>query len=181
MAVSNSAASKTVRVIGPAVSCVLEIGTTWVRLTIPTLGLKPTMPLMLAGQVIEPLVSVPIAPQAKPAATAAPLPLDEPQALRSIAKGLRVSPPTALHPLVDPSARILAHSLRLVLPSTTPPPARRLAISGASRPVRLSFKARLPAVVANSRVSILSFTSTVRPRSGPVAASWRALTAAAGS
>ena len=63
----------------------LEIGTTWVRLTIPTLGLKPTMPLMLAGQVIEPLVSVPIAPQAKPAATAAPLPDEEPQVLRSIA------------------------------------------------------------------------------------------------
>ena len=75
----------TLRAIGPAVSCVLEIGTTCVRLTTPTLGLKPTTPLIEAGQVIEPLVSVPIAAQAKPAATAAPLPEEEPQLLRSIA------------------------------------------------------------------------------------------------
>jgi hypothetical protein len=38
-----------------------------------------------AGQVIEPSVSVPIAAQAMPAATAAPLPEDEPQGLRSSA------------------------------------------------------------------------------------------------
>ena len=79
-------------------SWVDEIGTTLVRLTIPTLGLNPTMPLMLAGQVIEPLVSVPMAPQAKPAAIAAPLPDDDPQVLRSIAWGLRVRPPTRAPP-----------------------------------------------------------------------------------
>src|SRR5690606_21981641 len=100
------------------------MGTMWVRLTRPTVGLKPTMPLMLAGQVIEPSVSVPIAAQARPAAIAAPLPEDEPQALRSRAWGLRVSPPTALHPLVERLERILAHSERLVLPSTTPPAVR---------------------------------------------------------
>src|SRR3546814_6327218 len=60
----------------------------------PTVGLKPTIPLTLAGQVIEPLVSVPIAAQANPAATAAPLPEDDPQAVRSSACGLRVNPPT---------------------------------------------------------------------------------------
>ena len=85
MAVSSIAASATLRAIGPAVSCVEEIGTTCVRLTMPTVGLKPTTPLMLAGQVMDPFVSVPIAAQAKPAATAAPLPEEEPQALRSIA------------------------------------------------------------------------------------------------
>ena len=72
------------------------------------------MPLTLAGQVIEPSVSVPIAAQANPAAMAAPLPDDEPQALRSFACGLRVCPPTALQPLVERVERMLAHSLRLV-------------------------------------------------------------------
>ncbi len=166
MAVSSMAASVTLRAIGPAVSCVVLIGTTCVRLTRPTEGLNPTMPLMLAGHVMEPFVSVPMAAQANPAATAAPLPEDEPQVLRSIAWGLRVSPPTALHPLVELVSRMFAHSLRLVLPSTTPPARRRLAINGASRRVMLSFNASEPAVVGNSRVSILSFTSTARPPSG---------------
>ena len=121
------------------------------------------MPLTLAGQVIDPSVSVPIAAQTRPAATAAPLPEEEPQAFRSVACGLRVRPPTALQPLVERLERMLAHSDRLVLPSTTPPASRSRAISGASRPVMLSLSARLPAVVGHSRVSILSFTSTVRP------------------
>src|SRR3990167_11366974 len=163
MAPSNSAASSTLRAIGPAVSCVALIGTTCVRLTMPTVGLKPTIPLTLAGQVIEPLVSVPIAAQANPAATAAPLPDDDPQAVRSSACGLRVSPPIALHPLDEERSRILAHSERLVLPSTTPPAARSRAISGAPRPVILSLSASDPAVVGHSRVSMLSLTSTVRP------------------
>jgi hypothetical protein len=83
MAVSTRAASVTVRVIGPAVSWLWLIGTMWVRDTRPTVGLRPTRPLIAAGQVIEPSVSVPIAAGARPAATAAPEPLDEPQALRS--------------------------------------------------------------------------------------------------
>ena len=171
MAVSNSAASATLRAIGPAVSWLALSGTTCVRLTSPSVGLNPTTPLMLAGQMMEPSVSVPMAAQASWAATAAPLPLDEPQVLRSIAWGLRVSPPTALHPLVEFSLRKFAHSDRLVLPSTTPPAARKLAIRGASRPVSFPASARLPAVVGNSRVSILSFTSTVRPASSRRAAS----------
>src|SRR5690606_21390820 len=146
------------------------MGTMWVRLTRPTVGLKPTIPLTLAGQVIEPSVSVPIAAQASPAATAAPLPEEEPHALRSVAWGFLVRPPTALHPLVERLERILAHSDKLVFPSTTPPASRSRAISGASRPVRLSFSARLPAVVGHSRVSMLSLTSTVRPPSGRPAA-----------
>jgi hypothetical protein len=115
---------------------------------------------------------VPIAAQARPAAIAAPLPDDDPQALRPPPCGLRVSPPTALHPLELRDERMLAHSDKLVLPSTTPPAARIRAISGASRPVMLSANARLPAVVGHSRVSMLSLTSTVRPLSGrPAAAS----------
>src|SRR5512132_3795844 len=113
------------------------MGTMWVRLTRPTVGLNPTMPFAAAGQVTDPSVSVPIARRTSPAATAAPLPLDEPQGLRSSAQGLRVCPPTALHPEIEWSERMFAHSLRFVLPRITAPAARSRATIGASRLVTL--------------------------------------------
>ena len=79
---SKIAASITERVIGPAVSCVCEIGTIPVRLNKPTVGLMPTIPFAEDGQVIEPLVSVPIAATLKNAATAAPEPELEPHVER---------------------------------------------------------------------------------------------------
>ena len=82
MAVSTRAASATVRAIGPAVSWVWLIGTMPARLTRPTVGLMPTMPLTEDGQMIDPSVSVPMATVTKPAATAAAGPELEPQALR---------------------------------------------------------------------------------------------------
>ncbi len=164
----SSAASATLRVIGPAVSWLWLIGTTWVRLIKPTVGLNPTIPPTEAGQVIDPSVSVPIAAHASPAAIAAPLPDEEPHGERSSAWGFFVCPPTALHPLDDDDERMFAHSERLVLPRITAPALRSRATSGASRPVTLSFRARLPAVVANGPViSILSFTSRILPASGP--------------
>src|SRR5882757_7031944 len=101
----------------------------------------PTSPFIDAGQVIEPSVSVPIAAAARLAATAAPLPELDPQALRSSAYGLRVWPPTALQPLTELVERMLAHSDRLVLPRITAPAARRRATSGASRPPRFAASA----------------------------------------
>jgi hypothetical protein len=77
------AASSTVVVIGPAVSCEWLIGTIWVRDTRPTVGLNPTTPLTEAGQTMEPLVSVPIAAGARPMATAVALPADEPHGVRA--------------------------------------------------------------------------------------------------
>ena len=56
-----------------------------IRLTSPTVGFSPTIPLIDAGQVIDPSVSVPMAKRTSPAATAAPLPLELPQVLRSSA------------------------------------------------------------------------------------------------
>ena len=56
-----------------------------VRAISPTLGFSPVTPFMDAGQVTEPSVSLPTAARASPAATAAALPLEEPQALRSSA------------------------------------------------------------------------------------------------
>ncbi len=48
------------------------------RLTSPTVGFRPTTPLIAAGQTMLPSVSVPIATLARLAATATALPLLEP-------------------------------------------------------------------------------------------------------
>src|SRR5205814_5733588 len=124
MAPSSAAASATVRVSGPAVSWVWEMGTMPARLTSPTVGLMPTTPLVDAGQTIEPSVSVPIATAPKLADTATADPELDPQGFRSSTYGLRHWPPRALQPLVDRLERMLAHSLMLVLASRTAPAAR---------------------------------------------------------
>jgi hypothetical protein len=67
-----------VRVIGPAVSCVAEIGRMPVRETRPTVGRSPTRLCIADGETIEPDVSVPIVTAARPAAAAAPDPALEP-------------------------------------------------------------------------------------------------------
>src|SRR5437588_4338677 len=82
IAVRTAAASATVRVCGPTVSCVCEIGTTPARDTRPTVGLMPTTPLALAGQTMLPSVSEPKEMAAKLAEAAAAEPELEPQALR---------------------------------------------------------------------------------------------------
>jgi hypothetical protein len=56
-----------------------------VRLTNPTVGLIPTMPLMDEGLVTDPSVSLPIAAAHKLLAEAAPDPELEPDGLRSSA------------------------------------------------------------------------------------------------
>ena len=48
------------------------------RLTRPSVGLMPTMPHAAAGNLTDPPVSEPSAPNARPAATAAPEPDDDP-------------------------------------------------------------------------------------------------------
>ncbi len=58
---SRTAASATVRAIGPAVSWLCAIGTIPVRLTRPSVGLMPTTELLLEGETIDPSVSVPTA------------------------------------------------------------------------------------------------------------------------
>lgn len=79
MALSMYAASFTVLVIGPTVSCTTVIGTTTLLDVSPVLGLIPTTPFILDGPMIEPPVSVPTVKAAKPrlAATADPLELPE--------------------------------------------------------------------------------------------------------
>ena len=57
IALSISAASVTVRVIGPAVSCEWAIGMIPFCATSPSVGFSPTTPLLPAGQRMEPSVS----------------------------------------------------------------------------------------------------------------------------
>src|SRR5262249_35690678 len=118
---SRIAASATVRAIGPAVSWLCAIGIIPERLTKPSVGLIPTIPFVVAGQTIEPSVSVPTATLQRLAETATPEPELEPKGLRSMAYGLRVNPPRPLQPLVEWVERKLAHSLRFVLPRMTAP------------------------------------------------------------
>src|SRR5262245_12220945 len=75
---SSSAASRTVRVIGPTWSFDHDRAIAPARLTRPYVGLSPTMPQQAAGRRMDPPVSVPSAPTARPAATAAPEPLLDP-------------------------------------------------------------------------------------------------------
>src|SRR5258708_35674446 len=83
MAVSTAAASATVRPCEPIVSWVCEIGITPPRLVRPTVGLIPTRAQWLAGQTMDPSVSVASAAAAKLAAVAAAEPELEPHGLRS--------------------------------------------------------------------------------------------------
>ena len=66
------------RVRGPAVSWLCEIGMMPLRLIRPTVGFTVTRPFWVAGLSSEPEVSVPIAAAQRPAATATAEPALEP-------------------------------------------------------------------------------------------------------
>jgi len=167
IAVSTAAASATLRAIGPAVSCECEIGMMPLRLTSPTVGLIPTRPATADGQMMLPSVSVPMPTAARLAAIAVPVPALEPQGLRSSAYGFLVCPPRALQPEVERVERMFAHSLRLVLPRITAPAARSRATRNASDFGRCSASASEPAEFTIGVASMLSFSSTGIPCSGP--------------
>ena len=168
IACSSSAASRTLRHIGPGVSCVNEIGTMPSRLSSPTVGLMPTSAWIDDGDVIEPSVSVPTPAAHRLAATALPVPDDEPLGLRSSAYGFSVWPPRALQPLTECTPRMLAHSDRLDLASSTAPASRSRCTTNASRGTWAPINAGEPALVCmRSAVARLSFTTIGTPCSGP--------------
>src|SRR6185369_16849212 len=84
------AASSTVLVIGPGESVDEAIATTPYRLTLPYVGLRPTVPHHAAGWRMEPAVSEPIAAIDMSAATAAALPPEDPPGKCSVLRGLSV-------------------------------------------------------------------------------------------
>src|SRR5436190_14845385 len=97
------AASSTVRVIGPTWSKRYDMGNTPALLTRPYVGFNPTTPQADAGMRMLPPVSVPMAPSASPAATAAPEPPLDPPGMRVVSHGLRVAPQCGLS-VVTPNA-----------------------------------------------------------------------------
>src|SRR5258706_12150568 len=154
--------------MGPAVSCVLEIGIIPLRLNNPTVGLMPTIPQKEDGAITDPSVSVPIATAQKLAATAAAEPELEPQGLRSNMHGFFVCPPLLLQPFVDRVDLKLAHSLRFVFPSNTAPLSLNCFMMKASLAALFPAISEAPAVVIIlSPVLILSFIKTGMPCIGP--------------
>src|SRR3954462_8674340 len=126
----------------------------------------PTMPQQPGVELIDPSLSVPTASGARPAATAAAEPDEDPEGVRSRTYGLRVWPPTPLQPLVGRVERTLPHSDRLVLPSTTAPARRRRRTSNASAGIDRA-SAREPAVVGRPETATLSLIRTGSPSSAP--------------
>src|SRR4051794_41861575 len=92
------AASATVRHNGPAVSWVCEMGMMPARLSRPTVGLMPTIPVVEAGHTNNPSVSVPTAPRPKLADTTPAESELEPQGFPASAKGDPDWPPPAPPP-----------------------------------------------------------------------------------
>src|SRR5207253_10904899 len=161
----STAASVTLRAIGPAVSWSALIGTTPARLHKPSVGLIPTSPLAPDGQTIEPSVSVPTAATARSAAEPTPEPELEPHGLRSRTYGMFVWPPMPLQPLDDGPERKLAHSDRFALAMMIAPAAFNFIAMNASAGV-LPARAQEPAVVGMPAVSRLSFTMIGIPSRG---------------
>ena len=117
----------------------------------------PTTPFTEAGQVIEPLVSVPIETGTKPCAIAAALPELEPQGLYFKLNGLLVWPLILVQPLVEGLPRKFAHSERFALPRIMNPDSLSFLTNGASFLCRLFLNAKEPAVLAMPIESMLSF------------------------
>ncbi len=81
----SAAASATVRAIGPAVSWLWAMGMMPARLTSPSVGLIPTIEQQVAGETMDPSVSVPTAAAHRFAATATAEPELDPDGVRSSA------------------------------------------------------------------------------------------------
>ena len=88
----RNAQSATVFVIGPIWSRLEAKATMPERETVPYVGRSPTTPQSAAGCLIEPPVSEPSAHGARPAATAAAEPPEEPPGTRSGSHGFLVGP-----------------------------------------------------------------------------------------
>src|SRR5690349_17089746 len=164
MLASMSAASATVRAIGPTCDSVgaAVVGQTGTR---PYCGLIPARPVKLQGMRIEPPPSVPIASGVIPAATEAAAPALEPPGVFAGFHGLRVMPvsgqsPTALQP----------NSLVVVLPIRIAPARFMRSTGGASAAATLSAMVREPKQNGTPPTATRSLTENGPPCSGPSAA-----------
>src|SRR6266550_4054676 len=100
------------------------------RLTRPKVGRRPVLPQKLAGQRIEPQVSVPMANAARPAATIAPEPLELPHVQQVAFQGFFAGPVSdaeANRYPIPPASSIIAD-----LPIRIAPARSSLSITAAS-------------------------------------------------
>ncbi len=141
--------------------------------TTPWPGLMVTRPQLAAGMRREPIPSLPRASGTNPAATAAPLPPEEPPAVRVRSHGLRAVPCT---PSVVPKTH---SSGTFVRPTTTAPAARSRATVTWSSAAGVSGVAAEPTRLASPRTARLSLTATGTPASGSSARSGREATSSA--
>ncbi len=146
--------------MGPPVSKERARGTIPSRLTRPSVGLRPAIPLEVDGPRTDPPVSVPMPSWAKVAAMAAPVPPDDPEGLRETSWGLRIHPPTEL--IVAPEASSLMFTLARMMAPASRSRRTRNASSGGIDPASSTD----PPVVGMSEVSTLSFRTTGMPCSG---------------
>src|SRR5688572_4589111 len=119
------------------------------------------MPQSAAGWRTEPPVSEPRASGARPAATAAADPPEEPPGTRVGSQGLRVGP-KAEFSVEEPKA----NSSRLVFPRITAPAARRRAVTVASPGARNPWRIRDAQVVGWPAAWRLSLRATGTPSRG---------------
>src|SRR5687768_6083718 len=94
----TSAQSSALRHIGPILSIVQVSAMPPVRATRPKVGRKPEIPQTVAGDVIDPLVSVPMPKGTQPAAVADADPAEEPLEPLAGSHGLRVRSPYQMSP-----------------------------------------------------------------------------------
>ena len=159
----KSAASATLRAIGPGVFMLCQgmgLGTSG---TIQELGRWPTTLHQAAGLRSEPPISEPSASEHSPAASAAPLPPLLAPGARPSPWGLRVAPNSAL----AHSGLAMVSSGVLSLPSTMAPAAFSRSTTRWSASGTWFSKAFEAKVVRRPAVAKQSLTPTVRPWSGP--------------
>src|SRR6185437_3148291 len=126
----------------------------------------PTMPVNAAGWRIEPPVSVPVAPSARFAATAAAEPPDEPPGTSGVFAPFRRHGDVTL-PMNEVSFdEPMANSSLLVLPSSTAPSRHRLALTVDSYGGTKLPRILLHAVERTPSVQNMSFTASGIPSSG---------------
>src|SRR5262245_36740181 len=143
----TSALSRTVRLSDPAASIDQLSGKTPARETRPHVGRTPTTPHHAAGLRTEPPVSSPSVNAQSAAAVAIPEPDDDPPGSCSTFHGL--------HGWPNGNCRVppRANSVRLSLPSSTPPAARSLATTVASAVAGAALGIREPIVVGRPSAS----------------------------
>src|SRR5208282_5892728 len=143
-----TAASATVRVIGPTASWVNEQGITPARLIRPRVGRMPTRLFAEDGDRIEFTVSEPVPTAAKLAAKAAPVPPEDPPGVRVSSYGFFVCPPSEL--TVMP---VIASSCMFAFPRISAPFSRSRVTVNASFAGCMPLSASDPPVVGISAVS----------------------------